>query len=449
MYTPRAELKAGLVVLLALAGLLALVYYAGGAEPIWREYRYVHVRFEQGFLAPRVGDPAYMNGTPIGRVSEILQREELRRDAALTARDRLRLGLAPGEPGVAREVYVLAVVKMPAEQAIPRGTLVEIEESLTGVRKLHFLPGLAPTDLGDADTRAHPIPARESPGLASISESVARLLEKVEGLVEGGETVMLEARGLLQDARAKLAALDTGEMNAAAVASLKELQATLQETRQRLDVIGGNLEGASADVRALAGRGRVGMEALAADLEAAAAAARRITERVEAIVADAEGKLERFFTSLERGGADLAALAERAKALPARAEGILARAGLDLETFLHALIDTARNLQDASEDIRAHPWKLLNEPEAQEIAFENLRLASLTYMRAMRELNQASGQLVRLLAREDLDEETLAPLVREAVAAFRGSQERYRQAEDRFFELLRTGGAPGAGRAGR
>ena len=34
------------------------------------------------------------------------------------------------------------------------------------------------------------------------------------------------------------------------------------------------------------------------------------------------------------------------------------------------------NLSDASEDVRAHPWKLANKPEEKEIAFENLRNAA-------------------------------------------------------------------------
>ncbi len=436
MYTPRAELKAGVVVLLAIVGLLALVYYAGGAEPIWRQWRYVELRFQQGFLAPKVGDQAYMNGVAIGRVSDVAQREEIRQDGQLTTRDRLRLGLGPQESGVAREIYVIAVVKMPAEQLIPWGTEVEISESLTGMRRLSFLPGLEPRNLTDSDTHQHPIPAREAPGLGSLSQNVASLLEKIEGLVEGGGEVMVEARGLLRDARDKLAAFDTQEMNVGAIAAIQGVRETLDEVRARLSAIGENLEAASLDVRNLAGRGRVGIENMAADLEAAAANARVITERVDRIVADAEGKLERFFTSIEGAGRDLATLAEDLGKLPPRADRILISAGLDIETLLQTLKDTAHNLQDASEDIRAHPWKLLNEPKAGEIAFENLRLASLTYMRAMRELNQASGQLVRLLGREDLDEETLAPLVKEAVAAFRASQDRYRSAEERFFQLL-------------
>ena len=52
MHTPQAEFKAGVLVLLAVAALLALLYYAGGAEPIFADYRYVDVRFEQGFIAP-------------------------------------------------------------------------------------------------------------------------------------------------------------------------------------------------------------------------------------------------------------------------------------------------------------------------------------------------------------------------------------------------------------
>ena len=40
MYTKQAEFKAGLVVLLAIAGLLVLVWFAAGAESIFGDWRF-------------------------------------------------------------------------------------------------------------------------------------------------------------------------------------------------------------------------------------------------------------------------------------------------------------------------------------------------------------------------------------------------------------------------
>jgi hypothetical protein len=161
--------------------------------------------------------------------------------------------------------------------------------------------------------------------------------------------------------------------------------------------------------------------------------------RLDQIVVDAEPKVSRFLDTAVEAAEGFASLAKDAAALGPDAKALLQGLDLDAEEFMQVLIDTARNLQDASEDIRAHPWKLLNEPKPGEIAFENLRLASLSYMRAMREMNRASAQIVRLLGRDELPQEEIKSLLAEAVAAFRASQERYAAAEQRFYQLLEEG----------
>ena len=132
MYTKQAEFKAGLVVLLAIAGLLALVWFAAGAESIFGEWRFIHIRFEQGFVAPKKGDAVQMLGAEVGRVESITMQEEVRGTGGtkpLTDLDRLKLGLGPDDEGTYRELYILAVVKMKAEQVVPVGTRAQIEES--------------------------------------------------------------------------------------------------------------------------------------------------------------------------------------------------------------------------------------------------------------------------------------------------------------------------------
>ena len=127
--------------------------------------------------------------------------------------------------------------------------------------------------------------------------------------------------------------------------------------------------------------------------------------------------------------------------------------GVDIDTLLRNLIDTSRNLQDTSEDVRAHPWKLLNKPDDQEIAFENLRSAALSYMRAMRDLNDASRRLVALMGRDDLDDPDVKALLDKAVGEFEAAQARYRHDEARWQQLFSDTNparkAPAKGRKGR
>src|SRR5262245_35365996 len=97
MYTKNAEFKAGIVVLVGLAVLLSLLWLAGGAQSLFARTRTAHIRFEPGYAAPAKGDIVRMNGIPVGTVSEVQLTSEIRRGADLTAQDRARLKLKPGD----------------------------------------------------------------------------------------------------------------------------------------------------------------------------------------------------------------------------------------------------------------------------------------------------------------------------------------------------------------
>ncbi len=106
---------------------------------------------------------------------------------------------------------------------------------------------------------------------------------------------------------------------------------------------------------------------------------------------------------------------------------------------MKTLKDTARNFLDASEDLRANPWKLLNEPSADQIAFQNLRNATLNYERAMRELNEASGRLTKLLQSGQATTPQERAAVANALGEFQSRLRTVRSTEARFLQLLREG----------
>ncbi len=440
MYTKRAEFKAGVVVLAAIAALLALLYFAGGSEPIWGDYRYIHVRFEQGFTAPKVGDAANMNGVQIGRVTQVLQRDELRGTGSaipLTPEDRRRLGITDDATGSVREVYVLAVIKMPVGQEIPQGTTAQIDKSLTGIRTLALRPGVSKENLTDAETHESPIPGREAPGIGDIAAQVSELVDKIEGLVGSGTEVMAEAKALLQGLRQKIEAFNTAELDADARAAVASLKRTLESLETKLEVIGTNIVDASSSVKEMAGKGVQLVDAVTTDVGEVLAGVKKVVARLDVIVADAQGPVKDILGNLHVASTNVAGATEGLAGLGPQARGVLADLGVDLATLLKNLNDTAHNLLDASEDLRTHPWKLLNEPEEKEIAFANLRNASQSYVRAMREVNEASARLFTLMERKDLDDPKIQDLVRRALDAFTISLDGYRRAEARWQKLFK------------
>lgn len=441
MYTKRAEFKAGVVVLLAIAGLLALVYFAGGEEPIWGSWRHVHIRFTQGYVAPKVGDPVLMNGVRVGRISNVEQREEVRGQGGglpLTAADRLKMGLEDGQKGTFRELFVLAEVKMRADQIVPVGTTAQIDKSLTGIRTLSLLPGFARDNLEDEQTKANPLPGKEAPGLADISGKINDLADKIGTLATQGGEVLMEAKDLIGTLRTKIDAFNTVELDKDARAAVGSLRRTLEGLEARVTRIATNLEAATGEMKTMAEKGSGAVGDVRADLKELMASAKEVVRKLDEILAGAKAPIDRFLADLETAGRNFATLSQEFSGIGPEARQILSDLGVDVKVLVSRLNDTAHNLLDTSEDLRAHPWKLLNKPDEKQIAFENLRSAAMSYMRAMRDVNESSKRLMSLLQRKDLDRPEVRQLLEAAVAEFQAAQSKYRADEQRWQRLFRA-----------
>jgi ABC-type transporter Mla subunit MlaD len=107
--------------------------------------------------------------------------------------------------------------------------------------------------------------------------------------------------------------------------------------------------------------------------------------------------------------------------------------------ILDRLKTTGTNLKAASEDLRAHPWKLLNEPSEDEIAYENLRNTMQNYVRAMQHMNATARTLQAILQRGDKESPTVRALIERTLLDFDRSVERYRASESKLVELLQAG----------
>ena len=452
MYAKHAEFKAGLVVVAALAVLIVLLYMSGGSEPLWAEYRYVPVRFEQGDVAPKAGDSVYMNGAKIGRVHHVGQREERRgdgQDLPLTAEDRRRLQLAPGESGMVRELYILASLKLPGGQIIPEGTRARISKSITGIRTLALLPGISDRNLNDGDLKTTPLPGSEAPGLDDIAQRVNDLVDTIGSVVSQGGEVMTEARSMLQLLSEKIDALNTQELNDELQLAVTSLRKTLQSAEVRFESIATNIDAASADVKRIAEKGVGTVDDLRGDLREVFEAIKEVIRKLDVIVADAKAPIDSFLADMAVTGRNLKELSGEFSGLGPQASQVLRDLGVDAKIFLATLNDTAHNLLDASEDLRAHPWKLLNKPENDEIAYENLRSAALNYTRTARDLNEASARLQSLLTRGDVESPEVKQLVEAALVDFQASLTGYKAAERRWLKLFQEADAKRRGGTGK
>lgn len=448
MYTKRAELTAGLVVLGGIAALLVLLYVATG-RGFLKKFSHWHVRFAQGDAAPVEGDTVYYLGLEIGRVSKVMQASEIRSGEKLTDADRKRLAaLPPGGPQEVREVYVLAEIELGLDQRLPRGTTARLKNNLvTGMPSLLLVPGFSREDLSPEETVARPILGTQSASLDDITDKIDVLVEHLITATSDVGAVIAEAKGLLQDLRAKLAVLDTQSMNDEVLASIASLKRSLGTIERDIDAIASNVRTATDDLKGMAAAGKSAVERAKEDLAATMASLKSAAAKVDEVVQSGAPKVDRFLTELDGVGTEIKRLAVDFQGLVKELSGlgpdarrVVTEVGSDLDTIFGVLEDASRNILDATEDIRAHPWKLANKPDEEQIAFENLRVATLTYLRAMQDMEKAASALKGLLARPDVTDPGVKAQVASTLGDFEASRRRYQESEERLARLLKAFG---------
>jgi ABC-type transporter Mla subunit MlaD len=380
-----------------------------------------------------------MNGQAVGRVWEVRQESVLRTGAALTNADRAKMGIEPGENGTIRELYVLAVVRLPKGQIVPKGTTAQIGKSITGMRELALLPGPSQENVLDEATKLEPLLAREAPGLEDITRNVNDLIEKIKGFLDGGNAAMADVRALLKTINEKVEAIDAVTINAEITASLTSLKNTIQTVEARIDPIADDVQEAASNINRLTAGGVELVDEVRGDVGEILATLKDVSTRLDAIMKKAEPKIDTLLDDLNRTGKNLANLSTEFGGIGPDARRILGELGEDADAFMKTVSDMAHNLLDASEDLRAHPWKLLNEPEKDQIAFENLRNAMLVYSRAMRDMDEVSRRLKEILAQPDVGSPEVRDRLKQTMGEFRASTDRVRNSERRFRELLRQG----------
>ncbi len=453
MYTKHAEFKAGVVVLSALVVFLAFLFYAGGANSLWAKYRHVNMRFKPGPTAPKTGDPVLMNGFEIGRIESVTQAEERRSGKDLTLADRAALRLLDGQDGEVREIYVRAVARLDKDQKIPVGTTAEISTSLTGSRSLQLKLGLSTVDLVDADTEKSPILVVAAGDFAELQRSVSALTDKIGTLIDKGGVVVEKVGSALDDVRALLASIrskveviDAKGIQDNVLAATASLRDTLASVQKRVDEITDKLASAAGNVDALTGRGKKVVDETGEQLAALLADLRKLVAGMDAVVGDIRPKVNTILDNVVATSASAQKFGKDVEGLGSKLEAIVANAGLRFDQVLSRLAEVGHNLSDVSEDLRAHPWKLLNKPEDKEIAYENLRNAASNFVRASGSVQQSIVELKLLEARRDLVPAEQSRLVKETLARLEADLSKYAQAEQFFTQLLRGGASSMPGR---
>lgn len=440
MYTKNAELKAGLVVLLAVGTLLGFLFVAGGSRLPWAERRHVSMRLEQGFAAPKKDDPVLMNGVTIGTVESIRQESEIRKGPQLTMADRAKLKIKPGEDGTIRELYVLAVASLEKDQRIPKGTTGQIAVDLTGGRKLSLLPGTSMEDLTDEETKQHPILVTSAGDLAAIQREIQEMIAKIGSVAENAGLALGDVRDLVKDLRAKISVIDLKGIQDNVLDASKSLRESLALIKTRIDEIADKVSSAAGNIQTLSADGSSLVKASSEDVKEILANLKALSAELKAIAVKAGPKIDVVLDDISAAAKNASLAIKDFDGVGARVKTVVGDVGLDLHDTLANIEDASRNISDITEDLKAHPWKLLNKPEKEQMAFENLRDAASSYVRASQALQQAASDLKATESRPDLPADDRKRLLQTAYARVQGELSKYQEAAAYFTRMLQQSG---------
>jgi ABC-type transporter Mla subunit MlaD len=450
----HAELKAGIVVLAAGAALIGFLLVASGGTFLGN-FRHVHMRVDPGDLAPKEGDSVRINGVVVGTITKVSLRFHRVDVATMSEEERLALAHASDvEPGARsiRLTYVHCVARLPRDQVLPMGTWGEISAGLTESRQLNLTLGRSETDvLTDGETEKEPIVIRQVATLASVTEQVGALIQSLDGVAgelkgvaSGAQLLIEDTRRLIADLRAKVEALDVEGTSEDIREAARTLRRMLESAEAQSVEIAANITEATNDVKEIGATGARIADRLEVDLREMLASLKAAAAEVEALIQRASPRVDALLDEAEGTAANLRQLTADLGLVGPDVRALLASVGRDADDLMQALVDTGQNILDASEDLRAHPWKLLNKPDADEIAYENVRNAMQNYVRAMREMNDTASRLRDALGSgAPLDADARAR-IQEAVGELESARGRYRGAEQRLMDLLRETAPPAA-----
>jgi hypothetical protein len=233
-----------------------------------------------------------------------------------------------------------------------------------------------------------------------------------------------------------VAELDTKTFSDSAVAAAESLRRTLAVAERDIDAIATNLRVGTGDLRTLAAEGSAAVAKARADIDQILADVKSAARTLDETVQKNAPKVDKLLDDADALAMEMRALAKDLQGIGPEVRVFVQGLGGDMDGILANLEDASRNILDATEDIRANPWKLTTKPDGTVIAFENLKAASIGLVRAMTRMERSGRDLNQLLARPDPKSAEVEALIRSALASFQKAKEDFEAAQRRFAELI-------------
>ncbi|MDQ7778895.1 MAG: MlaD family protein [Planctomycetota bacterium] len=394
----RNEVKAGIVIFVALSMLVIGIFVVGDFASALRESRMVHVLFDDiGGL--KTDDPVYACGVKVGRVKEV------------------SFSASRSKEGK-EHTKVLVAMSIRTDAVIREGYSVTVDKTLTAITSVVITPGSgAVVQSSPEKPLVGTSPSNISDIASKISDQATELgqvlLEKITVISEEVNGILSTMSALLNDVRGIV-----GDP------SMREnIVATVERIRQSVEDIKGLTESAKAMVDE--------------NREAVRSAVENIRDSANTLnltLSENREKLSSILTKLDKTSDTLDSTLAKLGEAGDKAAGLFDDNRENIQRMVESLKTTASTAKTTIEMIKRQPWRLLNKPERQELETTDLYDSAHQFNEGAAAVNEAAADLLLTMSRAGGQVD--GTQLQRAIDKLDASLAKYDEAEKAFWRCL-------------
>jgi len=306
----RSEIKVGLLILVSFVLLSVGIFITSDLRSLWANKRTIVLLFPYADGLTK-GSPVWYAGLEVGEVSDVR--------IATQARDRI---------GVS--------VRIDPQAQVRKDSRVDIRSlGMMGAKYVEISPG-----------------SPDSPDLAPGEIIEGGRPTSLTQVMETGYVVAARLVDLIEETRTLIKDLGAESAIKATVQNANELLVELRERGQDLKPVMGNLssfsnslDSAGKHLNATLGEGGKELTTLLKEL-------RDTNKGLKEHINDLQARLDKTLTQVDKGFSDAGSCVRDVRSLVVSSEQ-------DIASLLRHLSETSRHLEALSEDLRAHPYKII------------------------------------------------------------------------------------------
>ncbi|HOV87485.1 MAG TPA: MlaD family protein [Syntrophobacteraceae bacterium] len=306
----RTETRVGLLILAALVLVSVGIFITSDIRELWESKRTIELLFPYADGITR-GSPVWYAGFEVGEVSGI------------------RIA-----PGTTDRIAVTA--KIDPRARVRKDSRIDIRSlGMMGAKYVEITPGSPDSpELEPGET----LEGKGPSSLSEILETGQQVATRLAALVE-------ETRTLVHEVRTESSLKEAIQNANGLLVDLRERGKDLQPIMRKVGSFADSLDQTGANLKKTSGEGGKELTALLKELRDTN---RDLQKRIENV----ELQLTKTLAQIDRGFSEAEGFARGAKTLLVSNEK-------DITSFIKHLKETTRHLEILTEDLRAHPWKVV------------------------------------------------------------------------------------------